>query len=60
MAILTKTIMTVQSNLKHLGNMFAVLPVFCDTITTTTTPNSSKLPPPVKEYVCFQTEGKTI
>ena len=33
---------------------------FDDTITTTTTLNSSKLPPPGKLNLCFQTEGKTV
>ena len=31
---------------------------FGDTIPTTTTPRSSTLPPPGKEYICFQIEGK--
>ena len=33
---------------------------FDETITTTTTPNSSKLPPPGKGYLIFQTEGKIV
>ena len=33
---------------------------FDDTIVTATTPNLSKLPTPGKEYLYFQTEGKTL
>ena len=59
MLILTSTIMKIHSHLKCLLKKLK-FSLFGDTITTTNIPNLFKLPSSGKEYICFQTEGKTV
>ena len=46
--------MMIHGHFKHPGKIVS------DIFVTTTTPRPSTLNPPGKEYICFQTEGKTV
>ena len=54
MVIHISKITIICSHMRHLKKIRSSY--FGDTIPTTTTPQSSTLPPPEKEYICFQIE----